>query len=314
MVTLDVNTGDLGDLLTGIGTLVVAAAAVPALAGIRRARRAEAAQRLEQIFREFYAEDRLKECRLMLEYKFDEIAPLLVRRMVDRSAEVPDEDQKKLEQIDTLLKYLEFILHLEAKGLLKKRDRAVLLDYWFDLLRKPNKAPLRRYVDFFGWYRLAGLLNARQPRGTGRGLRDWARRTLSERGSLRLANLLHLAEPGANDETVQQLPAGVAANIRLSQEARSPLASPEWLAAPDEQRAAVEQLGNAVRPAGEARLDSGAVQGTRVLLYVTDSMTALHALPNLSKKLPRSAAAADRVRVTQLRDSSGRPIDTWHTD
>ena len=187
-----VDLGNLGDFLTGIGTLVIAAAAVPALLGFRRARRAEAAERLNGIFREFYIEERLQPSRLMLEYGFATLAPLLERRITNRSQPASHDEQKQLEQIDTLLKYLEFILHLQSKGLLKQRDRMVVLNYWFELLRAPERAALRRYVDFFGWYRLAYQLNTGQRRDPQESRHAALRHHLNDHGWLRLIDAFSL--------------------------------------------------------------------------------------------------------------------------
>src|SRR3954452_8696019 len=161
---LAADLGSWGEFLTGIGTLALVAAAIPAVLGIRRARRAEAASWLDGIFREFYVGDRFKRGRLLLEYDFESVAPLLERRITDRSLPVSAAGREDLEHIDALLKYFEFILHLQKQRLLTKRDPLVVLNYWLELLQKPDRAPLRRYADFFGWYRLAEFLNTGQAR------------------------------------------------------------------------------------------------------------------------------------------------------
>src|SRR4051794_22490734 len=58
MIGFAVSAGDVGQVLAGIGTVVLAIAAIPAVLGIRRARRVEAARWTEGLFRDLYLSER----------------------------------------------------------------------------------------------------------------------------------------------------------------------------------------------------------------------------------------------------------------
>jgi hypothetical protein len=156
--------GDIGPLLSGIGTLIVAEAAVPAVAGIRRARRLEAARWIDGLFRDLYLDGNYGGIRARIEYRFADLGPLLERRITNRELAVTEEETQLLGEVDKLLKHLEFALFLERNSLLRRSDRDALLGYWFEVLREPERSAIRRYADHFSWTRLAAELNRGQPR------------------------------------------------------------------------------------------------------------------------------------------------------
>ncbi len=59
-----------------------------------------------------------------------------------------------------LFNFFENLIFLEEEGVIDKRDREVLFDYWFGQLRYPQRGNLRRYFDRCGYERLAKETNS----------------------------------------------------------------------------------------------------------------------------------------------------------
>lgn len=275
------DLGQWGDLLTGLATFALFFAAIPAVLGLRRARRAEAATWLDGIFREFYVGERFRRARALIEYDFETISPLFERRITDRRLPVSSERQDDLEQVDTLLKYFEFVLHLREQKLLGKRDPRVVLNYWFDLLRSPERASLRRYVDFFGWHRLADVLNDGQPRVPVSAVTKsaWAQ------------------------------------GDHPSEQAQSPHATLEIVALPDELARTADPLLTdpaLFTPDATGRLGDKSPLTAGWSLHLVRRMRAFDVLDEALDWTPAAPSQSRHVRrVLQLRDASDRMLDVW---
>lgn len=147
-----------GQVVLAVGAIV---AAGWALFTYRRAKRAEAARWLQGLFRDFYTDPMIVSAREILEYDFESnAAQLLEWRVTDRDVQLDAEGREKLRQVDLVLNYFEQLLYLESQGLIAKHDRKVFFQYWFELMREPGRAALRRYLARCGYERCAEWVEA----------------------------------------------------------------------------------------------------------------------------------------------------------
>jgi gamma-glutamylcyclotransferase (GGCT)/AIG2-like uncharacterized protein YtfP len=145
-------------MILAVGAIVAAGWAIFTY---RRAKRAEAARWLQGLFQDFYTDPTIVSAREVLEYDFEEgAAQLLEWRVTDRDVPLDVENRDTLRQVDLVLNYFEQLLYLESQGLIAKHDREVFFQYWFELMREPNRAALRRYLACCGYERCAEWINA----------------------------------------------------------------------------------------------------------------------------------------------------------
>jgi gamma-glutamylcyclotransferase (GGCT)/AIG2-like uncharacterized protein YtfP len=146
-----------GNVLLGVGAVT---AGVWTVFNYQRARRAEAARWLQGVFRDFYLEDRFRDIKLVIEYRYDTLlGPLLERRVTDSHVPATADEQTLLEQLDMLLNYFEHVIYLEHERHLTKDDRQAVFEYWFDLMQAPDRAAIRGYAAWFGFERVAYALD-----------------------------------------------------------------------------------------------------------------------------------------------------------
>ena len=118
--------------------------------------RLRAAEWIHSLFREFYLSDEVRQLAVRLEYGFfDEVAPLLERRLFDREVTLSNDEIELLSSLDTVLNYLEFVLYLVSEHRVTTRDAEAVFDYWFGLVCNNEHAALRRYIAHFGFEHLA---------------------------------------------------------------------------------------------------------------------------------------------------------------
>jgi len=145
------------------GTDVLALCAVVggawAVYGYRKARRAEAARWLHQVFKDFYTEPELIAGRELMEYDFDErLGPLLLLRVTDRHVNLSSPQRTDLRRIDLVLNYFEQLLYLQSEAHVLKRDTEVFFEYWFGIMHARDRAGLRRYLAKCGYERCSAEL------------------------------------------------------------------------------------------------------------------------------------------------------------
>lgn len=130
----------------------------------QKSRRMDAAEWINDLFRDFYLNDRFEEIRRGMEYDYDEeIRPLIEGRLTERDRQIKTLDEDDIEllaEVDDLLNYFEHIAYLEQEGHIKTRDKEAMFEYWFDLLNQKKFAAIRRYVSKFGFERVADSLDA----------------------------------------------------------------------------------------------------------------------------------------------------------
>lgn len=147
-----------------IFALGVAAGGLWAIYTYRESKRTNAAEWINNLFKDFYLNDRFEDIRRGLEYHYeDEIQPLIEGRLTENDRRVKpltEEDIELLSQIDDLLNYFEHIAYLEKEGHIKAKDRDAMFEYWFELLNQPKFAAIRRYASKFGFQGIATALDS----------------------------------------------------------------------------------------------------------------------------------------------------------
>jgi hypothetical protein len=124
-----------------------------------KSKRSEATGRLQELFSRFYLDKELLPLRLNLDFNFnDELRPAIERMVRDEQAPFTPGEKLMLCHLDTLLKCLEFVLHLKRQGQISKADCDAIFRYWFDLLEKPDRECLRDYVRKFGFKAVAAQI------------------------------------------------------------------------------------------------------------------------------------------------------------
>lgn len=143
-------------VVLAVGTV---SAALSAALTYRSSKRTEAARWMVALFDDFYKNPDISRARELLEYDFFDVAgPLLELRVLDRHVSLADEERDRLRDIDLVLNFLEQLLYLEREGHVLRRDRDVFFEYWFDRLKLPESAALRRYLRNCGYERCSDLL------------------------------------------------------------------------------------------------------------------------------------------------------------
>jgi gamma-glutamylcyclotransferase (GGCT)/AIG2-like uncharacterized protein YtfP len=143
---------------SAIGEMVLALGAVTAAGWAaytyRKAKRAEAARWMVSLFKDFYRDENMSRARELIEYDFEQIAgPLLELRVLDRDVDLSEEERAQLRDLDLVLNFLEQLIYLQEEGHLLQRDCDVFFEYWFDQLKRPEHAALRRYLRNCGYER-----------------------------------------------------------------------------------------------------------------------------------------------------------------
>jgi hypothetical protein len=151
-----------------LGQMMVGAAAVGgsfwAVRLFKASRRLEAARWLDGIFRDFYVNESFADVRWLLARRtfLREVAPILEHSMEDASDILNEEAARTLHRIDRLLNFFEHLLYMEAEGNLPIKAREAFFGYWFGLMSSEPYAPLRRYVESYGYEYLAAFLRRSQ--------------------------------------------------------------------------------------------------------------------------------------------------------
>src|SRR5260221_809671 len=157
----------LGTYKDGIGVVTLVPAAYWTILIYRKSKRKEAADWLHCLFSRFYLTPEFHRLRMNLEFDYSEkLCPLIERVLAEENAIFTEPEKQLLSDLDTSLNYFEFILHLERKKQIGKKDRQAIFKYWYDLLAKPPQASLRIYLNRYGYEELiSDSLQARQPSG-----------------------------------------------------------------------------------------------------------------------------------------------------
>jgi hypothetical protein len=124
-----------------------------------QAQRAQRGQWLSNVFADFYCKYSFSNVRAKFEHDYDgTLGPLVQQRVTDRELPTTDGEIALLMELDNLLNYFENILYLEEQGLLRKKERLALFEYWFGLLCADECGGIRHYINRSSWQRVADLV------------------------------------------------------------------------------------------------------------------------------------------------------------
>jgi hypothetical protein len=125
----------------------------------QQAQRTLRGQWLGNIFADFYCKYSFENVRSKFEHNYDlDLRPLVQQRVTDRDIAIGEHEIGLLLELDNLLNYFENILYLEENGLLRKRERLALFQYWFEMLCEDEQGEIRAYINQTKWTRLADLV------------------------------------------------------------------------------------------------------------------------------------------------------------
>src|SRR5437660_889945 len=102
-----------------------------------RSKKKESAECLRNLFTSFYLTEDFYPIRISIEFDSEtKVRPLIERVLVDENVDTTEDEKRGLCDIDTLLNYFEFILHLEKSGQINRADCEAMFGHWFGLLQK----------------------------------------------------------------------------------------------------------------------------------------------------------------------------------
>jgi gamma-glutamylcyclotransferase (GGCT)/AIG2-like uncharacterized protein YtfP len=144
----------------GVGSLITAFGLVAggfwALLSYTKSRKKESAEWLHRLFTGFYVDANAKSFRRVLEYDYvNTLLPVMEKALKDEEETYSKNEQITLTELDTVLNYLEFVLHLESRGSLARKDRDSMFGSWYKEMRGPERATLRYYLRRFSYEALA---------------------------------------------------------------------------------------------------------------------------------------------------------------
>jgi hypothetical protein len=152
--------GAIGQFLSGIGTVVVAGAAILARRSYRHQISLERMKWLQQFYDNFYNSDRYKAVRQRID--FDDVETLfpLLRKSDTAPQELRPQERDQLDQFTDYLNFFEWIGYLEKEGQVSFENVDVMFKYYLvRLLQVDANQQLRKYISDHGYEELNRLLN-----------------------------------------------------------------------------------------------------------------------------------------------------------
>lgn len=153
------DLGPLGQLLSGLGTLAVAALALWARQNYRRQVNLEQMRWLQQLYDSFYNSERYRAVRQAVDFdELDQTLDLLRRGDADpHQLSLPERTQ--LDQFTDYLNFFEWVAFLEKEGQLTFEQLDTMFKYYLiRLLQVDKNRQLRKYIQDKGYEQLDRLL------------------------------------------------------------------------------------------------------------------------------------------------------------
>jgi gamma-glutamylcyclotransferase (GGCT)/AIG2-like uncharacterized protein YtfP len=151
----------VAELLTAVGTIVLSSTAIFAFFSYRRQNKREKLRWLQQLYEQFYNQNRYKPVRQRIDFDdLDDLLPLLYQTQTMSQSPTP-EDRNKIDEFTDYLNFFEWIAFLESKNALSYKDIDVMFNYYLKrILQIDNKhggRPLDYIIDS-GYEKFVGLL------------------------------------------------------------------------------------------------------------------------------------------------------------
>ena len=152
--------GAIGQLLSGIGTVVVAGAATLARRSYRHQIGLEQMKWLQQLYDNFYNSDRYKAVRQRIDFDDLETLLQLLRKSDVAPQELRTQEKDQLDQFTDYLNFFEWIGYLEREGQITFENIDAMFKYYLvRLLQVDVSHQLRKYISDHGYEELHNLLN-----------------------------------------------------------------------------------------------------------------------------------------------------------
>jgi len=152
----------IGTLFSGIGNLIIAIGIISGvLWGIytyKRNCRAESARWLYDSYKDFFFQRRFSKICDLIEYHYKEKVEGVLRKRVEGTGDINNEDIKLLRDLDCFLNYFDFIIYLENEGHFNKEELRTLFNYWLELMKKSDYEILQNYIKKFGFKRIQSVI------------------------------------------------------------------------------------------------------------------------------------------------------------
>jgi hypothetical protein len=153
------DLGPLGQLLSGVGTIVLAALGLWARRNYRRQVNLEQMRWLQQLYDSFYNSDRYKEVRQLID--FDELAQTmeLLRRGDSNPHQLSLPERARVDQFTDYLNFFEWLAFLQEEKQLTFGQLDTMFGYYLTRLLEIDKSrQLRTYIQEKGYEQLHRLL------------------------------------------------------------------------------------------------------------------------------------------------------------
>jgi hypothetical protein len=154
------DIGPLGQLLSGLGTIVLALLGLWARQNYRRQVSLEQMRWLQQLYDSFYNSDRYKEVRQVID--FDEVGQTmeLLRRGDADPHQLSLPERTQLDQFTDYLNFFEWLAYLEEEKQLTFRQLDTMFGYYLTRLSQVDRnRQLRQYIRDNGYEQLHRLLD-----------------------------------------------------------------------------------------------------------------------------------------------------------
>jgi hypothetical protein len=131
-----------------------------------RSKRREAAQWMHALFEKFQLGAEFDKVKIMFDFGYrEEIEPLHAALVAGGNDALVVTERPNAHLVDRLLNYLEHILYLTENGHARWNDSKAYFQYWFGLLKAPERGAMRRYLAHFGYEHLARFAGCSSKRG-----------------------------------------------------------------------------------------------------------------------------------------------------
>jgi hypothetical protein len=154
------DIGAIGQLLSGVGALILAGAALWARKSYRHQVNLEQMKWLQQLYDSFYNSERYKAVRQLID--FDDLGATLelLRRADADSGRLSLPERTQVDQFTDYLNFFEWIAFLEKEGQLTFEQLDAMFKYYLTrFLQVDKNRQLRKYIQEKGYEQLHRLLN-----------------------------------------------------------------------------------------------------------------------------------------------------------
>jgi hypothetical protein len=151
---------DWGELLTGIGTIILSGTAISAFVSFRYQTKLDRLKWLQQLYDTFYNSERYKSIRQEIDFAGGAKLFPLLRRSDSEPGALGSEERNEVDRFTDYLNFFEWLAHLEDEKQLEFKDLDAMFNYYLiRLLQIDQDQQIRHYMKRHGYEKLHQLLN-----------------------------------------------------------------------------------------------------------------------------------------------------------